>query len=373
MKFYVVSGYGYWGGFKPTDLRDPKSANQVGGGETAMVNMSRELAALGHDVTVFYNVARPGDFEGVHYLPFQMFEAMACWTEFDVLVSWDYAQAFKYADRARCHIMAFQLNDAQVGVFDHVIDRYFCPSDWHAKRFQGLYPEITPAKVRSKLTNGLDAIRYVQDVPRDPLRVVHSSSPDRGLHHLLRIWPTVAEQVPGANLHVFYDMNKWLDLADSLAAQGLIVNTYDRAMAVKEQMQRIKAGVNGLSNSVTFHGSVGQWQLAREQLQSGVMCYPCDPVQPTEGFSMSCLEGIAAGCKLITSNADALPELWTDAPDTVILPLPVDDGVWTDAIIRALTTEPGAGTAKVPQDYMWRAIAAQWEKEISECLTQKQT
>ena len=372
MKLFITSSYSYWGGFKPTDLRDPNSNVQIGGGETAMCNVARELAALGHDVTVFYNTARSMKYEDVNYVDTSLFEHMACQIEHDVLVSWDLPHAFKTADRAKLHLMCFQLNDSQVGVFDHSIDLYFHPSNWHVKRFLELYPEITPSKTRAGLTNGVDLIRYTQDVARDRKRVIYSSSPDRGLHHLLRIWPSVIAAVPNAQLHVYYDMNRWLKLCDDLAASGLIVNTYERAMQVKSEMAHLAQ--NGTEPSVVFHGGVGQWQLAKAQLSSAVMCYPCDPVQPTEGFSMSCLEGITAGCTLITSNADALPELWTDAPDTTLLPLPVDDGVWSDAIIKALSDErTELRTAKIPEKFLWRNIAVEWMREISECLnSQKQ-
>jgi len=369
MKFFVASSYGYWGSFKPTDLRDPTATVQIGGGETAMVNIARELAALGHDVTVFYNTARPGKYEGVNYVDAALFEHFACQIEHDVLVSWDLPHAFKTADRAKLHVLCFQLNDAQVGVFEHSIDLYFHPSNWHAARFAEIYPELSKNKMRAGLTNGVDVIRYAQDVERDPFRVVYSSSPDRGLHHLLRIWPRIVEQVPQANLHVYYDMNKWLQLCDDLAAKGLYVNTYERAMQVRSEMSHIAQ--NGIEKSVTYHGGIGQWQLAREQLKASIMCYPCDPVQPTEGFSMSCLEGITAGCTLITSNADALPEMWTDAPDATLLPLPVDDGVWVDAICKALIQAREPRVAKLPEHFLWRSIATRWEQEIAECLATK--
>lgn len=360
MKIFFTSGYSYWGKFLPTDLRDPFCTTQVGGGETAMINVARELAARGHDVTVFYDVARPGTYDKVTYLPTKLFTELACSMDHDVLVSWDSNLALRYADRALLHILAFQLNDAAIGALHYAVDRYFHPSAWHAERFRELYPEISQKKQRFQITNGLDPYRYVQQVDRIPHRVIYSSSPDRGLHHLLAAWPSILAAVPDATLEVFYNIDKWMKTTLDLEAQGYMMFTADRAHAIQA------AQVMGLPG-VTYHGGVGQWRLAREQLASEVMVYPCDPVQPTEGFSMSCLEGISAGCKVITTNADALGELWSKAPNTTILPLPVDRGVLAEAVVVQLLAPPTAGPM-VPDDYTWSAIAARWDLEMAEAL-----
>jgi len=363
MKIFVTSAYQYWGDFLPTDLRDPACTRQVGGGETAMVSIARELAARGHQVTVFYDVRRPGTYEGVEYLPTALYPNLVCMRDHDVLVSWDAPMAFRYSDRARAHILAFQLNDSQVGVFGHAVDKYFHPSKWHADRFTQLYGELDKRRMRWTLTNGLDLRRYTDQLATTAKvdgQIIYSSSPDRGLHHLLRMWPTIREAVPTATLEIYYDLDKWLNLTFDLEQQGYQLHTADRAHYINDVR---KAGLEG----VTWHGGVGQWQLANAQLHAHMMVYPCDPVQPTEGFSMTCLEALAAGCHLITSTADALPELWSSMPDTTLLPLPVEDGVWVDAIVRVLGA-PHA-QARVPEDYTWAALAEVWEKELEQCLS----
>lgn len=358
MRILVTSGYQYWGDVLPSDLEEGE--RQIGGGETAMMQVSKGLAKLGHDVKVFYDTAKPGRYSGVDYLPTSLFPSLACQLEHDVLVSWDSSYALRYRDRAKLHVLAIQLNDAVVGVFEHAIDLYFHPSEWHAERFYALYPEMTPSKSRHRITNGIDPTRYVKEQERNSHRVIYSSSPDRGLHHLLRFWPKVVEQVPDAELHVFYDMDKWLEVVENAAQAGLEVNTAERANLLKKFKEE---GVPG----VTFHGGVGQARLAQEQLKSAVLAYPCDPVQPTEGFSMTCLEAITAGCTLITTDADALKELWADAPDTTILPLPVNDEVWVDTLVKALKRkEPRA--ARVGPEFTWTAVAKAWEKEFKEWL-----
>jgi len=358
MRFLIVSAYSYWGDFLPTDI--DKGDRQIGGGETAMIQVAKNLVELGHEVFVFYDVKRPGKYAGVDYLPTSAFQSFACDLEHEVLVSWDLPQALRLRDRSKVHVVAFQLNDADIGVYDHAVDMYFHPSKWHAERFLRMYPEMTASKVRTRLTNGIDPYRYRKDVKRNPRRVIYSSSPDRGLHHLLRFWPRIRAEVSDAELHVFYDMDKWLGIETMLKNVGLKTPAGERASLVSEVREK---GLDG----VTFHGGIGQGQLAIEQLQSGVMVYPCDPLQPTEGFSMTCLEAITAGCSLITSDADALPELWADAPNTTLLPLPVDDNVWVDTIVKALVTERLA-PVNLGVPHLWRSVARRWETEIVACI-----
>ena len=327
-----------------------------------MLQTARSLAKLGHEVIVFHDTARSGQYHGVDYLPTGLFPSMVCSLEHDVLVSWDNPHAFRFADRSRLHVLAIQLNDAQIGIYDYAIDKYFHPSEWHVERFLKLYPEMTKEKCLPRFTNGIDPKRYIKEVEREPHRVIYSSSPDRGLHHLLRMWPEIRQEVPDAELHIFYEMDKWLSIVDSAAQQGVQIVTSEVGKLIKGYKENPPEGV-------TFRGGVGQAQLAEEQMRSKVLAYPCDPVQPTEGFSMTCLEAITAGCTLITTDADALKELWADAPNTTIIPLPVEDKVWVDTIAKALQDTQEPSEKKVNPHYTWNRIAAQWEKEFVACLT----
>jgi len=365
MRIFVISGYGYWGDFVPTDLY--KGDRQIGGGETAMVSISKELAALGHEVVVFYDIKTPGRYDGVDYLPTNHFVNLVTRLYCDVLVAWDAPHAFRFCDHAAKRVLAFQLNDAQIGVYDWTVDYYFHPSQWHQDRFKKMYPEITTEKCFAKMTNGISFDRYADPIrdgiKRTPHRVIYSSSPDRGLHHLLEWWPKVHESVPDAELHVFYEVDKWLELLASIKARGGTANTMDRGDFIAAYRQTHPNGTDG----VVFHGGVGQATLAKEQLKSAILAYPCDPVQPTEGFSMTVLEGITAGCQVITTQADALPELWSNAPGVTMLP--IDAQLWTQTIIEKLQAATPEIEMQVCPDYSWASIARKWEEVL--CSTNK--
>lgn len=82
---------------------------------------------------------------------------------------------------------------------------------------------------------------------------------------------------------------------------------------------------------------------------------------------MTCLEAVTAGCSLITTDADALLELWADAPGVTILPLPFKPKLWVSTIVKELLSEKDRKPTR-PLQYSWATVAQQWEEEFKECL-----
>ena len=383
MRILVVSGYSFWGDFDPrAAYREIEEQHtQIGGGETAMVNISHELAELGHEVLVFYgNIS--GRYDGVDYLNQAYAVALANELWHDALIAWDITDFFRFYTRSGTRVSAFQLNDARIGVYDHLIDLYPCPSEWHAKRFKELYPEITESKQRPTITNGVSPELYSgQRVERQQYRVTYSSSPDRGLHHLLAIWPEVKAAVPHAELHVYYDIERWFSMLERCIQQGLPTSTEPRYHEIRAALGEL----NRQGIGPTLHGGISKAELARAQLSAHVQAYPCDPVQPTEGFSMTCLEGLMAGCHLVTTDADALGDLWGEfqvAPDGLeherglvgpaqVAALPLDREAYTAALLTALRRSPypdGPSTDPRLRKYFWSTLGKVWEEELQSCL-----
>lgn len=348
-RIFVTSSYGYWGEYTRDDILG--RGKQVGGGEHAMMSLAFEWAHLGHEVVLFYGNSELGKIRGVDFLPMNLFVSVACAMDHDVLVSWDAPHAFRFSDRAKKHIIAFQLNDAFIGSMDWVIDYYVHPSAWHANRFAGMYPEMNRDKIVSGITNGIKFERFTGPdfVEYNPHRVIYSSSPDRGLHHLLLMWDDIISDVNDAHLDVFYDIERWIE------------NTKKFPMSEEMLMRAevVEGFLRGNHPSITFHGGVSQSTLTGFQKASGLLVYPCDPVQPTEGFSMTILEGLTAGCTVITSNADALQEIWGTS-GAKILPLPVHAPTW----VKVITDEMKCKSENVlvrNRELQWETIARRWE------------
>jgi len=349
--------YQYWSSVHPDNLTKA-GATQMGGSEAAVLSIAKALAAKGHNVLLGCKTNFAETFGNLRICPFEMFVPTMLTFPFDVLVSWDDQHIFRFAlPHIPKKVLVFQLNDTQLGVFEHVIDAYFHPSQWHAERFAKEYA-VPEDKQFHTLINAIDPYLFLDAPTRQP-HIIWASSPDRGLHHLLRMWPSIIEQVPDAHLHIYYDMDKWLATVADIAAKGYQVITSERAAQVRQGMAVAQ---------MTYHGGVGKLEVAAVLARAKVMAYPCEPVAPTEGFSMTTLESYISGCEVIISDADALPELWGWREGVTCLPLPVADDIWIDTIVKGLRADTPAGPRLVPQDLTWDYRAEQWEEAI-QCLT----
>jgi len=358
MKIAIWTGaYQYWPSVHPENLTSAK-ATQMGGSEAAVLSIAQKLASRGHDVLLGCKTAYPESIGNLRICPFDLFLPGILASRYDVLISWDDPSVFRFATpHIPKKILVFQLNDAQVGVFDHTIDAYFHPSHWHADRFAEEYA-IPEGKQYTNLINAVDPRLFLTSPSRQS-HVVWASSPDRGLHHLLQMWPEVLKAVPEAHLHIYYDMDKWLATVARVAATGQQVITSDRAQLISQLMPQ--------TANMTYHGGVSKLEVAAALSNAKVMAYPCEPVAPTEGFSMTTLESWIAGCSVIISDADALLELWGWRDGVACLPLPVQYDIWVEKIVEGLRADTPPGPRVVPEFLTWDYKAIQWE-EIIKCL-----
>lgn len=364
MRIGVFGGsYGYWGQLDPDRLSDREAGGQLGGGETACLRTAMALAARGHEVFLGANVPRIRTAGGVVLVPAMQFVPAIQVVGADVAVSWDEPMLFRFNLNARLQVLAFQLNDTQVEVLDYVIDKYFHPSGWHARRFAEKYG-LPESKQVPCMTNATDLQGLqVDDPPERGRRVLWASSPDRGLHHLLALWPEVQKQYPDAELHICYDMDRWITTVVQAASQGMELVTSERAMLIREQLSSLLGRDNF---RVTYHGGLSKPRLRDFLLSSAIVAYPCDPVAPTEGYSMTILDSWAAGCQVLTTDADALPELWGDKEGITILPLPVREDIWTEAIINRLEDGTPPGPRDIPKEYSWDSLVDKWIEGFKE-------
>jgi len=108
---------------------------------------------------------------------------------------------------------------------------------------------------------------------RNPYRCIYTSSYDRGLEHLLKIWPDVKKAVPKAELHVFYG---WM-LFERFYGDN------PERMAWMKKMNELME-----QDGITHHGRVSQSDVAKEMEKSGVWAYP------THFGEISCITAMKA-------------------------------------------------------------------------------
>lgn len=298
----------YWSRLSPNCLDDDKRG-QIAGGETAMIRAAQYTAAAGHDVHIV-TLCVPGKHRNVMWHDNTTFYDLALdGGPWDVVVVWGEPAVLAKLSHAwlasgeplPLRACAMQCN----GFFSHdgaqgYVDLYVSPSATHAQMLADKYR--IPREKFVVIPNAVEPSRYKKlgQAPRNPFAVYHASSPDRGLHHLLEQWPEIKRTEPKAELHVYYEIRRFL--TEIAHAHPVML---DLAQRLERAMHRVWHG-----HGVTFHGGRPQQEVADRACTAGVMCYPCDPVIFTEGFGTAVLEAYVAGAYPITSTADAFEDVY---------------------------------------------------------------
>ena len=247
------------------EIWGPESLGRgIGGSEEAVIRLSRAFTRRGHTVTVYgsgFVGADVGSWGEISY------KLIPGYTPTEILIGWRHPEIFLNQVRPlEAGWRALWLHDSidrqRVEMASQWVDAIWCISDYHA----GLYSGI------SKIYSGRNGIDPWEMAPcededsieknRNPFRMVYVSTPFRGLNVLLeRYWPSIVQKIPQAELHCYYG---W-DSADRMG-----VTATPEGVAFK---QRVMSLVESLPN-ITWHGRIGQRDLYRELLKSGVWCYP---------------------------------------------------------------------------------------------------
>lgn len=273
-----------------------------GGSEYMAMAMMKRLANLGHKVRLYGDCRNlEGIFEGVEYVHYEKFRNTKC----DVLITSRRPQVVDDEFNIETKTTLCWVHDIALGsALDHSrslrINKFLCLSQWQKDFFLNQYKFIHPDQI-ILTRNGIDLHYFDQTLSdgspfiRNPHRAVYSSSPDRGMEVLVRLWPCLRERVPDAELHIFYGFNNWEIAARSMNDKGQLnlINTLKKLLDDSKQY------------GVFFYGRTDQPRLAREYLQSGVWPYS---TWFTETSCLSAMEAQAAGLRIITSPIAALNE-----------------------------------------------------------------
>ena len=357
-----------------------KTAEQkpMGGSESALFYLTRELARRGHAVTVFNNCGdEAGIYDGVEFIPFTTLHDVVFYSQkhkIDIFISFRYLPAFLFPIRAKKRIWwghddfsnvwyhGFPLNIfgsaflRLAGFLTRKLcDELFVVSTWLGDICQK-YLHFPKARI-FVIRNGIYLPHFENlNMPRDPYRLIYSSVPDRGLDILLKIFPKIKAAVPLATLSVFCGLELGM------------LKARDKQRATKLYDLAAQPGV-------TLHGNVPHRQLAEALSQSALFVYPSHAV-PAAAFyaETSCIAAIeaqAAGTPVIASRRGALPETVEDKKTGILIsgdPYSHDyQDKFVDAVInllkdnvrRAAMSE--AAKSRVFSYYGWDAIAKEWE------------
>lgn len=173
------------------------------------------------------------------------------------------------------------------------VSKYICLCDTHVQFTEQKYPILKDKIYLS--TNGIrsDFIRSLSLNPpnRNPNKLIYSSSPDRGLHLILKNWFRIRERCPQAELHIFYGFNNMEKMLELMGGRAWFSD-------MKNDIERL---VN--QDGIHFRGRVNQEELYKEYLSSNIWFYPTDW---PETSCITCMEAQALGAIPVTNKYWAL-------------------------------------------------------------------
>ncbi len=338
----------------------------LGGSESAVVFMSRELARRGHGVRVFCNRPmarrdseippyRADECDGVVYHDLTGFREFVERGECDVFVCCRHLRGLTAPVRSKVNVLwnhdvMVKPAAAQVMSLMYKVDRLFVLSEFHKEQFQRhlAVPDDRYVVTRNGVDLGL-VDDCIAGVHRDPSRVFYTSRPERGLDVLLSVWPEMKARRSDLKLAIAHYENPAAD-----AQMAEYVGTLRR---FGEQFP-----------DVEFLGPLSKGALYAEIARSALVVYPSSF---PEVSCISMIEAAACGTPVVTSRYCALKETVADGESGVLVPGDPHEEEYqrrfVDAVIGLMEDgerreEMGrAARRRVEERYRWSAIAEEWE------------
>ena len=281
---------------------DTPRSSPLGGSQSSLCYLAEELVKIGHAVTLFNQIKTPRRSRGVNCFNLTQ-AARVVLSHYDVIVDLnggdvEFAQRLRAGAGERPLMFCWsQHNHDQPAVEDLVHpaahdawNGFILVSEWQAIGYRdvfGIKPErikvignaISPAF--ENLYVSLETI--ARQKPWPPV-LCYTSTPFRGLDVLLDAFPRIRAAIPGTTLKVYSSMAVY----QIGAGQDPYAPLYERCRAME---------------GVEYIGSLPQPLLAQELKNTTCLAYPNTFA---EGFCISVLEAMAAGCIVITSELGAL-------------------------------------------------------------------
>lgn len=187
---------------------------------------------------------------------------------------------------------------------------------------------------------------------RNNTHIIYTSSYDRGLEHLLAMWPDIKKVVPSAVLHICYGWQLF---------EKFHKDNPSSMMWLEKQKKMME------HEGIVHHGRLTQEEVAELMSTCGIWAYP------THFGEINCISGIKAqayGCEPVVINYAALTQ-------TVQYGRKVEGDIYDqetkdefkkqliDALENPMSSDKRKKMMKWAKDtYSWESIITNWNKEF---------
>jgi glycosyltransferase involved in cell wall biosynthesis len=318
----------------------------LSGSEVSLFMYAIELSKYNHDIVIFAPFTSDYIDGNVRYLDISHLQTDYK-DDFQVVFSWMDPSLLQLFPKAK-KIFNQQFNDLNYCVgWENYVDIITSPSQTH-KDYLGQFSNFNRDKWKI-LPNGCAPEDYHPFNIRNN-KLIYASSPDRGLHWALEIFPLIKKECPEVEFDIYYNWKSFYEQ---------VKNNDDefgkRARYVKECLNRLEG------KGVSHKGCISKKKLIKVMNQSKLLIYPCDPMSFTEGFSVTTLESAVAGCVPVLAGADALPEIYGDYVPMVSSPFKDHKSEYIELVIKLLKDKDYYNSwqekgKSLGQKYSWKTL-----------------
>jgi glycosyltransferase involved in cell wall biosynthesis len=352
----------------------------VGGSEEAVIHLSRELAKLGWNVTVYNNCGNKPIRDVVTYcnpngdrahqvVTYRPFWERNFRDKQDAVILWRYPRPLDTPINAP-------------KIFVDVHDSVLPAEEFTPERLQrltkvlvksrfhrSLFPNIPDNKIEV-IPNGIDLslLESSPSIRKDPYLMINTSSPERSMDVLPKLFKEVKKRIPQAKLQWAYGWDMYKACIDKNGGKEKL------EWMKRTQKEMDDAGIETL-------GRLTQAEVGKLYQRASIFAYP------TECLEIDCIsvkKAQAAGCLPVVTDFGALAESvsfgWkvhsTKTKDTWNRPGQLHFGLedrtsqqeWVALCVEALRTrglsnpDEEANRREWSHEFEWNKIAAKWNE-----------
>ena len=275
----------------------------VGGTQTIIINVARELAKRKHDVTVYVKCNFPDIYDGVKYYQHYDYKPLD-----DVLIGFESLP--KIHNAKKVFNWSTRVAASEVTKYRDV-NNLIVLSEWHRDRYAS---ELSPDLVKKMVViePGVSK-RFFQDIKKWEFSIAYAGHPDKGgMEALIELARRIKPKFPNCDIHAYgggilwgWDNDQYRSLYDKM-----------------------------IKSKILYHGQAGKRKIRKHLNGSQIFIYPVGN-QSQQTFSLIVLEAMAAGCVVVASDNGNIKSLVKNAG--YIIPGNIKDYKWHLEAIEKIT------------------------------------
>lgn len=328
---------------------DSQEEHPLGGTESSVLSLSKELGKKGHSVTIIGNFPQYHKKGNVEFLPVNSFNIEYYNTDVMILVKSPVLAVNEHIRKFK-KVIFWATDNGYIANLEHLytntmnllsrIDNVVVLSDYVMK--QSIQQNESLKDKISVIRFGVDT-DYILEPNKDfvDFNCSYHSMPYRGVSFLLDVWDKISKRKHNANLHIF-------------SGNQIYGNVDDDNDWLWNRTRRMK--------NVFVYGALSQKQLCEYLSKIDIHLYPTDFIESScAAVSMS----LASGATVISTDLGALNEQVDDENGSLIYGHPGHEKYQNEFVEKTLELMNDRKLLKQKQKNARRMIENSWEK-ISE-------